>query len=81
MHGFLLCGVTEPPRRSPIQRAMAREVQKQRDEMAAELDQHVEDILKRANESQNARSPFFTVKQNEGESKLRSKLDEKYKTA
>ena len=36
-----------------------------------ELDQHVEDILKRANEMQKARSPFFTVKRNDGESKLR----------
>ena len=36
-----------------------------------ELDQHVEDILKRANGMQKARSPFFTVKRNDGESKLR----------
>ena len=74
MHGFLLCGVTEPPRRSPIQRAMAREVQKQRDEMAAELDQHVEDILKRANENQNARSPAPTlIDDSSSESELRSR--------
>ena len=74
MHGFLLCGVTEPPHRSPIQRAMAREVQKQRDEMAAELDQHVEDILKRANENQNARSPAPTlIDDSSSESELRSR--------